>query len=188
MAGSKFVKELKAIEAMLNALEPLDATERDFAIKTVVGRLGLAIDMGKPDPGKPDPGKPDPGKPAATKPDVQKPSLFLAGKRPQLDIERVACLAYLLKHTKDLAAFKTLDITKLNTEAAGRDLSNTSAIARNAVRAGYLAKAGGGKKQITPLGELVVEALPDQDAVKKIVADHKPKQRRARKRKGAKKP
>jgi hypothetical protein len=44
----------------------------------------------------------------------------------------------------------------------------------------YLAKAGGGKKQITILGEEVVEALPDREKVKAAIAEHRPKRRKKR--------
>ncbi len=177
---------MKAIQVMLDALEPLEEKGQQFAIKMVLDRLGLPNPSANSNAGTG--GQQQQGQSgglggATDVGDVRK---FMVAKRPQLDTERVAVLAYLLKHNRNTAAFKTGDLTKMNIDAGGRELSNPSAIARNAVRAGYLAKAGGGKKQISPLGEMVVEALPDQVAVKTLLAEHKPKGRRPRRRKPAK--
>lgn len=94
------------------------------------------------------------------------PKAFIAHKKPLSEIERLTCLAYYLTNYRDMPAFKTRDLTKLNTEAAQSAFSNATAFARNADAAGYLAKAGGGSKQITTKGEAVVDALPDRAKVK----------------------
>ncbi len=46
----------------------------------------------------------------------------------------------------------------------------------------FLSQAGGGKKQITSIGEDIVNALPDQEAVKNIVQNHKSGKRKKHKR------
>jgi hypothetical protein len=46
------------------------------------------------------------------------PKEFIVQKDPRTDIERVACLAYYLTHYRDMPHFKTIDLSKLNTEAA----------------------------------------------------------------------
>ena len=46
------------------------------------------------------------------------PKEFLLEKKPSTDVERVACLAYYLTHYRSTPHFKTLDLSKLNTEAA----------------------------------------------------------------------
>ena len=94
---------------------------------------------------------------------------FMTVKRPKSDMERITCLAYYLNHHKGVGTFKTTDLTHLNVEAAQPKLSNPSATARNAVDQQYLAPAGGGKKQITPRGEALVDALPDRGAVKEAM-------------------
>ncbi len=91
---------------------------------------------------------------------------FMAQKQPKSDIERITCLAYYLTHSKQQSQFKTVDLTHLNVEAAQPKLSNPSFTARNAVSQQYLAPAGGGRKQITERGEVLVAALPDRSAVK----------------------
>jgi hypothetical protein len=81
------------------------------------------------------------------------------------------------------AHFKTLDITKLSREA-GVHLTNPSqAVMHAASTYRYLMTAGGGKKQITNLGDAVVEALPDREAVKQAIAENKPQRRKRRKQK-----
>jgi hypothetical protein len=95
------------------------------------------------------------------------PKQFMSQKRPANNYERVACLAYYLSNHQNKPKFKTADITALNTAAAGQPLSNASVFVRDAAsKYGYLSAAGGGAKQLTVLGEQVVEALPDREKVK----------------------
>jgi len=95
---------------------------------------------------------------------------FMASKRPASDIERITCLAYYLAHYRSITSFKTIELTKLNTDAAQPKLSNPAASARNAVGQDYLSLAGGGRKQITVRGEALVSALPDRSKVKDALA------------------
>ncbi len=111
------------------------------------------------------------------------PKAFMAKKKPSSEIERIICLAFYLTKYRNVLAFKTKDLTKLNTEAAQPTFSNPTVFARNAEAAGYLAKAGGGSKQISDLGELLVNALPNRDSVKSVLEDNKT----SRKRRTAKK-
>jgi len=106
------------------------------------------------------------------------PKAFMAEKKPASEIERLTCLAYYLSHNRNMNAFKTRDLTKLNTEAAQPNFSNPTVFARNADTAGFLSKAGGGSKQITALGEKVVEAMPDREKVKTAITDNRVGSRR----------
>jgi len=45
------------------------------------------------------------------------PKRFFLEKQPRTDVERVACLAYYLTHYRDTPHFKTIDLSKLNTES-----------------------------------------------------------------------
>ena len=92
------------------------------------------------------------------------PKDFVFQKRPNTRIERIACLAYYLTHHRDTPHFKTIDISKLNTEAAQTKLSNASYAVNDATRSGLLATATKGMKQLSALGEKYVEALPDRAA------------------------
>ena len=110
------------------------------------------------------------------------PKAFMMEKRPQTDIERVACLAYYLTHYRSQPNFKTLDLSKLNTEAAQIKLSNPAQAVDNASKGGFLIQATKGQKQISALGELYVQALPDRAAARDAVAHARPKRPRLQRR------
>jgi hypothetical protein len=111
---------------------------------------------------------------------VVSPKEFLFQKRPQSDVERVATLAYYLTHYRDTPHFKTLDISKLNTEAAQAKFSNTAYAVDNATKQGYLVPAIKGNKQLSAPGELFVEALPDREAAKQAMQTARPKKKSKR--------
>jgi hypothetical protein len=87
------------------------------------------------------------------------PKQFILEKEPRTDIERVVCLAFYLTHYRGIPYFKTLDISKLNTEAAQVKFSNTTYAVQNATNKGYLVPATKGNKQISAFGEKFVQAL-----------------------------
>jgi hypothetical protein len=108
------------------------------------------------------------------------PKEFLFQKQPRTDIERIACLAYYLTHFRDTRHFKTIDLSKLNTEGAQIKFSNTAFAVVNATNAGLLASAGKGFKQLSAVGERYVDALPDRDAAKEIFSSMRVRRRRAK--------
>jgi hypothetical protein len=89
-------------------------------------------------------------------------------------------LAYYLTHYRDQQHFKTLDISKLNTEAAQIKFSNPVLSVNNAATMGYLAQASKGNKQISAPGEMFVAALPDRDAAQAAMANARPKRKSKR--------
>lgn len=97
------------------------------------------------------------------------PKEFLSDKNPKTDIQRIACLAYYLSHYRNTPHFKTLDLSKLNTEAAQPKFSNPGFSVVNAANKRLLVPAGGGNKQLSALGEQYVQALPDYDAAKTVL-------------------
>ncbi len=106
------------------------------------------------------------------------PKEFMFQKQPRTDIERIACLAYYLTHYRDTRQFKTIDLSKLNTEAAQIKFSNTAFAVVNATNAGFLVAAERGSKQLSAIGELYVEALPDRDKAKEVIANARIRRRR----------
>jgi hypothetical protein len=108
---------------------------------------------------------------------ILSPKEFLFQKKPQSDVERVSVLAYYLTHYKDTPYFKTLDISKLNTEAAQAKFSNAAYAVENATKYGYLVPASKGSKQLSTAGELFVEALPDREAAKQAMKAARPKRK-----------
>ena len=111
------------------------------------------------------------------------PKDFLAQKQPNTDVERVACLAYYLTQHRGAKHFKTIDISKLNTEAGQRKFSNPAKSVNNATQAGFLAQVSRGLKQLPAEGECYVDQLPDRAAAK--AAFRARKARRQRRQSGA---
>jgi len=148
------------------------------AIALQIIRIAMG-DQSGPNPALPGPGAPTPPPfvPGQGGGSLGTAKQFYAAKRPQIDVEKVTVLAFYLMYAQNKPHFKTIDLTKANTEAAGPKLSNATAAARNAVTKGLLASAGKGNKQISPLGEEVVNALPDRQAVKAAL-DSAPKRKR----------
>lgn len=108
------------------------------------------------------------------------PKEFLFEKQPRSDVERVAALAYYLTHYRDTPHFKTLDLSKLNTEAAQPKFSNAASSANNAVKQGYLVPTTKGQRQLSAAGERFIAALPDRDAARAAMAQGAPKRRTRR--------
>jgi hypothetical protein len=108
---------------------------------------------------------------------ILSPKEFLFQKKPQSDVERVTVLAYYLTHYGDTPHFKTLDISKLNTEAAQAKFSNAAYAVDNATKYGYLVPASKGNKQLSASGELFVQALPDREAAKQAMQNARPKRK-----------
>lgn len=98
------------------------------------------------------------------------PKHFMREKLPLTEVERVACLAYYLTHYKDTPHFKTIDISTLNTEAAQPKFSNTAYAVENATKAQLLVPASKGSKQLSTIGELFVQKLPDRLAAKESIS------------------
>lgn len=105
---------------------------------------------------------------------------FVFSKKTKNDAEAVAVLAYYLTEYRNQELFKTADLDALNKEAAtGQIFGNIKKSVNNATqRNRFLGMAGKGYKKITPLGKLVVEALPDEKEVKRIIKEHKPRPKR----------
>ena len=193
MKNSTLDQELDALKAVLHALEPLDETQRRFVLKTVAERFGIATVPGivsgsiqtSAAGGAPTGGGsslPAGATVSGGVSDGQTPKQFLKLKMPKTDVQRIACLAHFLTQARSQSHFKTADLTKLNTEAGGTPFSNASLAVSNASSLSkLLGSVGQGKKQITALGEDVVGALPDQEAVKAVLANHrKPRKKRAK--------
>jgi hypothetical protein len=112
------------------------------------------------------------------------PKEFLLEKNPHTDVARVACLAYYLTHYGNTPHFKTLDISKLNTEAAQRKFTNAAYATDNAVKQGYLVEATRGQRQLSAFGEQYVRRLPDRQAARILMAETRARRRVRRKTKG----
>src|SRR6185312_8399188 len=96
-------------------------------------------------------------------------------KAPVTDVERMACLAYYLTHYRDTPHFKTLDLSKLNTEAAQPKFANAANTTNNSVKRGYLVPSTKGQRQLSAAGERFVLALPDREAAKSAMMTVRPR-------------
>ncbi|MBC8876335.1 MAG: hypothetical protein H8E44_43460 [Planctomycetes bacterium] len=150
MANSnQYQKEIEALGVVLGAIGELDEQGQQFVLQTVANRLGAPQPSvsswieggGGPEaPTVPTSTPTRVADPASSDTEVD-PKHFVDDKRPTTDVERVICLAYFLAHHRDQRHFKTADVSKLNTEAAQPDLSNTSQSMKQATDKGLLANA-----------------------------------------------
>lgn len=108
------------------------------------------------------------------------PKEFLFEKQPHTDVERIACLAYYLTHYREMPFFKTLDLSKLNTEAAQPKFANAANATNNAVKRRYLVPATQGQRQLSAAGEQFIQVLPDRDAAREAMANASPKRAKRR--------
>lgn len=109
------------------------------------------------------------------------PKQFLAKKKPNTLYERIACLGYFLHTTRSTAEFGTEEIKAINKEAAQQPISNLPQRINDTTRKyGFISAAGDRNKQMTMLGDAVVEALPDREAVKAAMAEHRTVKKRKR--------
>jgi hypothetical protein len=173
-------RELKAMEATLAAMHPLDADARQRVLDWLAAKLGVKASAGTGGAG---------GGGGATAGvgvgELAKMQPFVKHKNPGDDVARVTTLGYVLTHTGGKPAFKTSDLSKARIDAKLPDF-NVSRAVSHAKRAGFLTDAGKpGVHQTTAFGESLVEAMPDAEAIKKVLAQGK---KRRRKRTGAKRP
>lgn len=177
-----FADELKALGVVLDALQPLPAEQREFVLTTVMSRLGVGNSQTK----NFEQGGLGPTiLRRATVDGEMTPKEFVKAKKPTSETQRMACLAFYLTHFRNQPHFKTRDLTNLNTNAACPKLSNPARTVDNATKQnGFFAPAGKGNKQIAPHGEDVVNALPDQDAVKALRQESAPIRKRSAGKRG----
>lgn len=182
-------QELAAVKTVYGALVSLDDKGRQFVLKTVADRLGSSLpavesreqrehyEQNQP----PQRGFEAPAD-APPAPAKQTPKDFLRAKQPKSEVHRIACLAYYLTHSRNQPEFKTGDLSKLNSDAGQPRMSNASVTVANAQKGGFVTPVGRGLKQITTLGEDLVKALPNEEAVKiALQARRKPRKKRAKK-------
>ena len=179
--GAKKHSDMAAVLTKVIAdLRDLSPEEQQKLLETVATFFGLRAPTQSPSQTKgipqSTPASHPPGGGFSEARDIS-PKEFIMQKQPRTDVERVACLAFYLTHYRNAPHFKTIDISKLNTEAAQSKMSNAHVAVNNATQTGYLVPAVGGAKQISAAGEVFVQALPDREAAKAAMGKVKPRKK-----------
>jgi hypothetical protein len=173
--------DFEALQAVIGALKPLSSDSRRRILEAAATFLGTGSSRVQ---NEAPPSTVSRGSlhPSFSQDTSMSPKEFMLEKEPRTDVERVACLAYYLTHYRDQPNFKTLDLSKLNTEAAQPKFSNAANSSNNAVKRGYLAPSTKGYRQLSAAGERFVLALPDREAAKSAMANLRPRRRTKRPR------
>jgi hypothetical protein len=167
-----------AVSTIIRVLGTLSDEDRKRVVKTVMAFF-------KVEPEPPEVFTPPEAHDRSTRPSFSvetslSPKDFLFEKQPRTDVERIACLAFYLTHFRSIPHFKSLDLAKLNTEAAQPKFSNVAYATANAASMGYLAPAIQGMKQLSAGGEQFVRALPDREAAKAAMSRARPRKAKFR--------
>jgi hypothetical protein len=181
MTQSNFSQEdLQILNDILGAFGKLEASRQERMLNTVATFLGLAphVDNRRSSNGGMTSTVTERNQESLFSEDRSiSPKQFMFEKQPKTDVEKVACLSYYLTHYRGTPHFKTLDISKLNTEAAQVKFANAAVAVENATKRNYLAPATKGMKQLTALGEQYVLALPDREKARNIMENARPRRR-----------
>ncbi len=182
MSDNRTTDEPNVLQVVIDALNQIDVEGRERILRYVSDFFGLDVSNGPrliaSDPRAPVHIAANDRKLSFADRETLSPKDFLHEKQPKTGIERVACLAYYLAHYRDTPHFKTVDISKLNTEAAQLKFSNPAFTVANAAKTDLLTPAGKGAKQISAIGERFVDALPNRDDAKTVLAAMRPRRRR----------
>jgi hypothetical protein len=173
---SKQAHSIDVTAALKQMIDIMNNVEPESRRRLVVS-LTTLFDLSQPTPyTSSGPGQRQEGIPFSEEKTVS-PKEFVFQKKPNSDVERVTVLAYYLTHYRDTPYFKTLDISKLNTEAAQPKFSNAAYAVENATKLRYLVTASKGTKQLSAAGEVFVDALPDREAAKQARQAARPRRR-----------
>lgn len=175
--GEGTSSEFRALQTLVTVLQPLSSEARRRVLQAAATFLridrvptGHSVDSTSSN---------QPMAPSSHRPfseaGTMSPKEFLLEKQPRTDVERIACLAFYLTHYRDTPHFKTLELSKLNTEAAQQKFANAANATNNAVKMGYLVPSSKGQRQLGAAGEQFVRALPDRDAARAAMARLRPR-------------
>jgi hypothetical protein len=176
------MNELRALTSVMESLRPITNDEaRERILKAAASFFKVPLSPSSPPhstQGSPPQRTLGPAPTAFSSERSVSPKDFIKEKQPKTDVERVACLAYYLTHYRETPSFKTIDISKLNTEAAQPKLSNAAMAVDNATKTHYLVPAAKGNKQISTSGETFVQLMPDRDLARSEMQKFRPRRKR----------
>src|SRR6516164_6942991 len=181
--AEKKIDPTTALVAVVKALEPLGDADRQWVLQAAATRWSLQLHAQAAAGGGGAPSASAGGGGGATgagaaeaqaaisKKDAR---AFMRIKRPTTDVQRVACLGYFLVHTTvGKLGFSSAEIRQANTDSGASGMNFTRALDNATRQAKYLSNRGAKEKQLTTLGEDVVLALPNHEAVKQVEAEAK---------------
>lgn len=169
--------DISAFNQIIKALEKLDDEGKVRILESVKVFLGLKVGKGSTTDGD-----------EVDELNDLSPKDFMKSKKPKTDIEKIACLAHYLAHSRNIAEFQTKDITQLNSDAGQGEFSNPTESTKNASKAGYLIPAGKKKRKLSAYGEDLVKAMPNEGEIQKVKELYKNTiKKKKRKKKGKKK-
>ncbi len=186
--SSKLSAKLKAIEVIVRELQKVDNGDRSQVVLFALKHIGLTnITPPTTNPNSPQSGQNIGGGNSAVGLDMSI-DRFIRDKKPKDQYQRVAVIAYYLEHKENKKEFKNAEMATVNTKDARqspiRNIADVITKAQN--RHKFLTKGmGNATHQLSTLGADVVEALPDQEKVKGLIAGVK--SQKPRKKKKAKK-
>jgi hypothetical protein len=174
MTTSTSAAQVTAVSKIHAHLLPLDDTARVRvlqAVSALLGSPGLAATTAQP-PGN-DLAGPQNAMGQSGVGNANNIQAFCKAKKPTDTYQRLACLAYYLERVENKIDISVKELIKANVDARQADISNASAfLAKATGRHGYFTKAPHGKKRLSSRGEAIVEALPNQEAVKATLKDN----------------
>ena len=169
--SDKKLTEVEAVNVIHKALEPFDVSGRTNVLRAVISLLEVGP-LNSVNAGDEVANNLTPTNVPSANLNNARIDAFVSAKKPNTSYQRIACLAYYLEHNDHLTEIMGKDLVKANTAARQPKMSNVAVFLNDATaKYGFFAAVGGGKKSLTPRGSAIVEALPDQAAVKQVLQD-----------------
>ena len=169
-------EELRAFSVIAEVLQALDPDAQRRVLTTVLTFFDLAPTRSLPGPSPvTHPTTSREREPQFSADRSPSPKQFILEKRPMTEVDRIVCLAYYLTHYREQQFFRTLDLSTLNTEAAQVKFANATKAVENATTSGFLIPGNKGFRQLSAVGEIYVQHLPDKERARAEVAQQRPR-------------
>ncbi|MBI2635136.1 MAG: hypothetical protein HYW79_01165 [Parcubacteria group bacterium] len=173
--------KLKAIEVIVKELQKLDESDRPDVISFALKQVGLTPPTNLNSP------QSDSSIAGGSQSAGLDTSMadFVKNKNPKNEYQRVAVIAYYREYKQNRKEFKNAEMSQANTQEARQPkISNiTDVVTKARDRYKFLTKGTGkATHQLSTHGADIVNALPDQESVKKLIAGAKSRKPRKKKK------
>lgn len=163
----KDINLINVIQKLNDVLYPLDPESRIRAIQTITILLKIPITSVDLTSGHEQTTTVTGTQPTPKGTPQENITNFMISKKPKDNYQRLACLAYYIDRFQGKIDISVKELKRTNTDARGPNISNISAFLADSTRKyGYFTVSDKGKKRLSARGAVVVDALPDQNAVK----------------------